>query len=183
MYSKCIVFTGPSGSGKSTIIKGILSKIPNASLSVSCTTRSMRDGEINGQDYYFISKDKFQQNINDRLFIEYTECYGNYYGTLKSEIDRCLTKHKHCIMDLDYPGAKNVMECLGQQYKVVGVLVLPPSITSLSRRLQNRMSETDQSLNMRINQSFSSNTIARYDIIIVNKFVDESIATCISLFE
>lgn len=183
MSKKCIVFSGPSGSGKSTIIKAILSQISNASLSVSCTTRQIRDGEIDGKDYYFITKNQFEQYIRDELFIEYTKCYDNYYGTLKTEIIKRLDENKYCIMDLDYIGAKNVIENQYANYQAKGILILPPSTTSLIQRLQKRMSETNDSLNLRVNQSFNASSITKYDMIIINKNIDASIAKCISLFE
>lgn len=183
MHNKCIVFSGPSGSGKSTIIKAILDRTPDASLSASCTTRQMRSGEIDGQDYYFLSHNQFEQYIKDGSFIEYTRCYGNYYGTLKTEIIKRLDTSKYCIMDLDYVGAKNVIEHQGSDYQAAGVLILPPSITSLAKRLQKRMSETDDSLNLRVSQSFNANNITEYDLIVINKNIDESISKCISLFE
>ncbi|ESU40764.1 Guanylate kinase [Giardia duodenalis] len=179
MYS----FSGPSGSGKSTIIKAILDRTPDASLSASCTTRQMRSGEIDGQDYYFLSHNQFEQYIKDGSFIEYTRCYGNYYGTLKTEIIKRLDTSKYCIIDLDYVGAKNVIEHQGSDYQATGVLILPPSITSLAKRLQKRMSETDDSLNLRVQQSFNASAITKYELIIINRDINEAISKCISLFE
>ncbi len=170
-----IVFSGPSGSGKSTLIKHILSKFgDNVGMTVSCTTRKARAGEINGVDYHFLTSDEFQKNLVDGAFIEHVECYGNRYGTLKSSVDDVLRTKKICILDVDFKGAYKVLMTNLLQYACVGILVLPPSLAALKQRLIDRNSETEESLNIRINDSFNIGSIANYHHVIVNNELENS---------
>lgn len=167
-----LVFSGPSGSGKSTLIKHLLSDLKSASLTVSCTTRAPREGEIDGVDYHFISKEKFQQLIEDGEFIEHVSCFGNQYGTLKKAVNDVLAKHDVCILDLDFIGAHNVLANKLFEYPCFGFLILPPSLKTLKARLRDRNSETEESLNRRLKESFEPSKIASYDYVIINKDLD-----------
>lgn len=166
MKKNFIVISGPSGAGKSTLVNYALQNNKNLQLSVSCTTRSPRQNEIDGKDYYFISHDKFQQLIKQNEFLEYTFCFGNYYGTLKSEINRILNTRNICLLDVDCNGVKNIFE----NYKdSLSILILPPSFNELQNRLQGRKTETSQAIEQRL---LSYETALQekniYDYVIVN---------------
>ncbi|MDR1234142.1 MAG: guanylate kinase [Holosporales bacterium] len=175
------VFSGPSGAGKTTLIKHVLKTFNgDVDISVSCTTRAARIGETDAVDYHFITKNKFEKFIGDGQFLEYTDCYGNQYGTLKSTVLDLLTHNKACILDVDYRGAKAVLHGdlsdADGSFKIqkIGILVLPPSIEALKQRLLNRRSETKESLNKRISESFNGESIAKYDHVIINDDISRS---------
>lgn len=131
-----IVISSPSGAGKSTIAKKLLKQIPNIKLSVSVTTRKPRDGEINGVDYEFVSKTDFQKKLKKKDFLEFANVFGNYYGTLKSDVYLNLKKGKSILLDIDWQGARQVKKKFTKN--IVSIFVLPPSIKELKNRLTKR---------------------------------------------
>ena len=148
---KLFIFTAPSGAGKTTIVKHILKKYGNLGFSVSATTREKRDHEIDGRDYYFISVEEFKNKIVAGEFIEWEEVYRDqFYGTLKSEVDRIWSHNKHLVFDIDVRGAKNIKEIYGNRCMVV--FVRPPSVHTLVERLINRNTESPESLEKRISK-------------------------------
>ena len=148
---KLFIFTAPSGAGKTTIVKHILKKYGNLGFSVSATTREKRDYEIDGRDYYFISVEEFKNKIVAGEFIEWEEVYRDqFYGTLKSEVDRIWSHNKHLVFDIDVRGAKNIKEIYGNRCMVV--FVRPPSVHTLVERLINRNTESPESLEKRISK-------------------------------
>ena len=169
------VISGPSGVGKTTVINYVLRHLSDIRLSVSCTTRAPRKLESNGQDYYFLDQDEFQNHIKQNDFIEYTNIFGNSYGTLKSEVYNILDQFSACILDIDFAGAFNVLERCVIQYskpvKTIGILILPPSFYILRKRLIQRGSETQDSIRSRL-QSFHPVQInyyePMYDYVIIN---------------
>lgn len=173
---KIFVISGPSGVGKSTLIKMLIKEFPrDISCVVSCTTRGIREGEQDGKDYYFLKHDEFQRLINEDKFVEYVECFGNMYGTAKFAIENTISKYNSCILDLEWEGAYNFIHnnnYFTNKYDVYGILILPPSISSLCSRLQNRNSETKESLKIRLCESFNIKNVAKYDYIIVNDNVN-----------
>lgn len=166
---KLIVFSAPSGSGKTTIVKHLLTK-PELHLdfSISATSRYMRNGEVNGKDYYFISPEDFQQKIAENAFVEYEEVYkDNYYGTLKTEIERIWAQGKHVIFDIDVVGGLNIKQQYPEQ--TLAIFVSPPSVEELERRLRFRQTETDEKIAMRLAKA--EREIARapeFDVILKN---------------
>ncbi|MDR0640782.1 MAG: guanylate kinase [Holosporales bacterium] len=169
------VFSGPSGAGKTTLIKHVLKTFgDDVDISVSCTTRNPRSGETDAIDYYFISRSKFGKFVDEGQFLEFTDCYGNQYGTLKSTVLGILANRKACILDVDYKGAKAILN--EEVWNVegdleihkIGILVLPPSIEVLRKRLLGRKSETKESLDKRISESFNGESIAKYEHVIIN---------------
>ncbi len=166
---KIFVISGPSGSGKSTLINMIINENNNIATIVSHTTRNKRLTETNGVDYHFISKPQFREMIQNGEFVEHVECFGNGYGTSLTSIKKSLEKHNLCIMDLEWNGAFNVLNNQKTlEIKAIGILILPPSIKAIKNRLNNRGTETQESLEKRVNESFIVDKIAKYDFIIVN---------------
>lgn len=174
MSKTILVFSGPSGAGKSTLIKHLLSNLKSADLTVSYTTRLPREGEKDGVDYHFITHDEFEKLVKQDKFIEHVNCYGNRYGTLKKSVNDVLRKNEFCVLDLDFEGAYNVLSNNIFEFKCFGILILPPSLKTLKHRLQNRNSETIESLNLRLNSSFLPKQIAKYDFVIINKDLKEA---------
>ena len=166
---KLIVFSAPSGSGKTTIVKYLLTQ-PQLHLdfSISATSRYMRDGEINGKDYYFISPEEFQKKIAENAFVEHEEVYkDNFYGTLKTELERIWSEGKHVIFDIDVVGGLNIKNQYPDQ--TLAIFVNPPSVDELERRLKFRQTESDEKIAMRLEKA--EREIARapeFDVILEN---------------
>ena len=170
---KLIVFSAPSGSGKTTIVKHLLTQSGlHLDFSISATSRYMREGEVNGKDYYFISAAEFQQKIANNEFVEYEEVYkDNFYGTLKTELERIWAEGKHVIFDIDVVGGLNIKAQYPQQ--TLAVFVSPPSVEELERRLKFRQTESDEKIAMRIEKA--EREIARapeFDVILENHDLD-----------
>jgi guanylate kinase len=162
------VFSGPSGSGKTTIIQYLLGKFSTAGATVSCTTRQIRSGEKDGVNYHFISNKEFERLISNDEFMEYVECYGYKYGTLRNSVMNVLQTKKFCILDLEFSGAAKLLSEKYSNFECIGVLILPPSISKLKARLLSRRSETNESLQRRLLESFAVNRIANYQHVVVN---------------
>ncbi len=164
---KVIVISGPSGVGKTTIYKRLLNDFSRElEFSISATTRKPRENEINGVDYYFITEKEFMKKIEDGEFIEWANVYGNYYGTLKSEIDRILKK-KHCLLDIDVQGGLNVKKIFKDNSFLI--FIKPPSMESLRERLYKRHLDDEETIKKRLD--FAENEIkhsSSYDFIVIN---------------
>jgi guanylate kinase len=151
-YNKLIVITAPSGAGKTSITRHLLQTFPELAFSISATTRQPRSYETDGVDYYFIALDDFKQKIQQNEFAEWEMVYeGKYYGTLKSELKRIWNNGKVPLLDIDVKGAIHVQ----QQYprSLLTIFIEPPSIDELKKRLQSRGTETDESLQARLNKA------------------------------
>ncbi len=147
---KLLVFSAPSGSGKTTIVKYLLAqKELHLDFSISATSREKRGDEVDGKDYYFLSAEAFQQKIKENAFVEYEEVYkDNYYGTLKSELDRIWNEGKHVIFDIDVIGGLEIKRQFPD--KTLAIFVSPPSVEELERRLRFRQTETEEKIQMRL---------------------------------
>jgi guanylate kinase len=173
-YNKIILITAPSGSGKTSIVRYLMKKFSSLAFSVSATTRPPRKNEKEGSDYYFISEEAFKQKIHDKEFLEWEMVYeGKYYGTLKSEMSRIWKENKVPVLDIDVQGAIHVQ----QQYPVntIAIFVQAPSMEELKRRLKNRGSETEDSLQARLSKSSFEMTFKKhFENIIINKDFDKA---------
>lgn len=170
---KLLVFSAPSGSGKTTIVRHLLAQPDlNLEFSVSCTTREPRGEEKNGVDYYFISLQEFKNHIKAEDFVEWEEVYrDNFYGTLKSEVERIWAKGKNVIFDIDVAGGLRIKSKFKQE--TLAVFVKPPSIDELKIRLKKRSTESDEKINMRIAKaSVELATAPQFDTIIKNYDLD-----------
>ncbi|WP_297513946.1 guanylate kinase [Flavobacterium sp.] len=170
---KLIVFSAPSGSGKTTIVRHLLG-IPDLNLefSVSCTTRAPRGTEVHSKDYYYMSIADFKQHIKAEDFVEWEEVYrDNFYGTLKSEVERIWALGKNVIFDIDVAGGLRIKKKFPEQ--TLAVFVKPPSVDELKRRLKERSTETDEKINMRIAKAHVElATAPQFDKIIKNYDLD-----------
>ena len=170
---KLIVFSAPSGSGKTTIVRHLLGKEDlNLEFSISAASREPRGEEINGTDYYFISTEAFKKHIKAEDFLEWEEVYrDNFYGTLKTEVERIWAKGKNVIFDIDVAGGLRIKSKFPE--KTLAVFVKPPSIDELKIRLKKRSTESDDKINMRIAKaSVELATAPQFDVIIKNYDLD-----------
>ena len=170
---KLIVFSAPSGSGKTTIVKHLLGKEElNLEFSISAATREARGEEINGKEYYFMSLSDFKTHIKNEDFVEWEEVYrDNFYGTLKSEVERIWALGKNVIFDIDVAGGLRIKHKFPEE--TLAVFVKPPSVDELKRRLKERSTETEEKINMRIAKAHVElATAPQFDVIIKNYDLD-----------
>ncbi len=172
---KLIVFSAPSGSGKTTIVRHLLQQPElNLAFSISATSRYKREGETNGKDYYFLSADDFKSRIKNNQFLEYEEVYkDNFYGTLRSEVERIWAMGKHVIFDVDVFGGIRIKKQFPKQ--TLAVFVQPPSIEELEKRLRNRKTETEEKIATRIAKASKELNMAdEFDTIIENVNLEDA---------
>lgn len=173
MNKKLFVLSGSSGVGKGTVLKGFLEKNPNFMLSISCTTRKPRPGEIDGVNYFFISKDEFENCIKENKFLEWAEFAGNFYGTKKKYIKQCLDEGKDIILEIDTQGALQVKK---QMPEAVLIFICPPSYEALEKRLRGRHTEDEATIQKRLEQVKTELERAeKFDYRIVNDNLDDAI--------
>lgn len=166
------MLSGPSGSGKGTVLKEVLRKSDRIVYSVSATSRSPRAGEVDGINYYFKSREEFETLIKADAFIEYTETYGNYYGTLKSEVEKAIVNGKNIILEIDPVGARNVR---AHYPDAVLMFLVAPDLEVLSSRLSGRGSESAETFKIRHDAALSEMENATlYDYVVVNDFVERA---------
>jgi len=181
MKQKAIIISAPSGAGKTTIVRHLLSVVPSLEFSVSACSRAMRDGENNGRDYYFISADEFRQKIENNEFVEWEEVYpGNYYGTLKSELQRIWEKGCFPIFDVDVVGGLNLKKHFGENG--LAIFIQLPSLEELKNRLIRRKTENEESLIKRLSKAEHELTFAgRFDKSIVNDQLENACAEAVGI--
>ncbi len=167
-----IVVSGPSGTGKSSICRQLLKSCPEIKFSVSCTSRPPRPKEVNGKDYYFISREDFEGRIKRGEFVEWVENYGHLYGTSWKTMEEFLQKGNDLLLDIELCGAKNIK----QKFKGgVFVFVLPPSLTELLKRLKKRGHATDDVIRTRLVQAENElKEISQYNYIIFNDDLEKA---------
>lgn len=183
-----LIVSGPSGTGKSTVCSRVRAAMPELKFSVSCTTRAPRAGERHGRDYYFLSVEEFKARIANREFIEYAEVFGNYYGTLKSEVIDRVNNGEDVFLDIDIQGAMQIRQC-SQQDPLLGkccefIFVAPPSLEELERRLRNRASDSEEQILKRLGKStVEISHWKSYDYLIINDVLDIAVEEMQSLIQ
>jgi guanylate kinase len=168
-----LIISSPSGAGKTTLTRDLLEQFPGLSFSVSHTTRKPRANEVDGRDYHFVERARFEALIRDGAFAEWAEVHGNLYGTSESEIRRCRDAGKQGLLfDIDYQGARQIK---ASHADAVSVFVLPPSMAELKRRLKTRASDDDATIERRFGNA--KREIEHYglcDYVVVNDDLEES---------
>jgi len=183
-----IVLSGPSGVGKSTLITEVRKHIPDLQFSISCTTRKIRGEEINHVHYHFLSVDEFEQKIAGNEFAEYAKVFTNYYGTLKSEIiDRALAG-KTVLLDIDVQGAMQIKKACGTneilRQTVSLIFIGPPSFAVLEKRLRSRATDSEEQINIRLNEARHELSFWReYDYLVVNDNLTNAAAKLTALLQ
>lgn len=180
-----IIVSGPSASGKGTVVSRALEKADDArvdvQLSVSMTTRQIGKNEVDGESYYFVSKEAFEESIANKNLVEYNNYAGEYYGTPKDKLENLLEGGSSVILEIDVNGAKQVLE---QYPEAVTVYILPPSFQELEYRLRNRGRDSEEKIQYRLAKGKSEIPEARwYDYILVNEIIEESADNLLSIIK
>ena len=176
MRGKLIIFSAPSGAGKTTIVKHLLQQNFNLVFSISATSRPPRNTEMHAHDYHFISEKEFQEKIENDDFLEWEEVYkGIRYGTLKSDVEQIRNRGKNVIFDVDVVGGLNIKKYFGDE--ALAIFVQPPSVKELQIRLQNRSTETEEIIRMRIEKAEHELSFAsQFDVKITNDNLENALA-------
>jgi len=169
-----LVLSSPSGAGKTSITKELLKQEKNLVTSVSTTTRAPRVGEVEGQDYYFISPEIYHQMLEREEFLEHAKVYGNFYGTPKTPVFEALSQGKDVIFDIDWQGTQQLAQ--SARTDLVTIFILPPSLEELEKRLRSRAQDSEEVIQNRLaSASYDLSHWAEYDYVIINENLDYSV--------
>lgn len=174
MLGNLVIISSPSGGGKGTLIREVLKRVPEIGLSVSYTTRQIREGEVDGREYFFIDKPRFEKLIEEGEFLEYATVHGNYYGTSLTQVHRTVETGQDVILEIDVQGAGIIFE---KMPKVVSIFILPPSFSVLEKRLTARATESPEELALRLGNARSE--VLRYQefsYVVVNDDLEKAVA-------
>jgi len=170
-----LVMSSPSGAGKTTITRALLEKDDDLSMSVSATTREPRPGEVDGKDYFFIDKAKFEDMVAKGEFLEHAKVFDNYYGTPKGPVDDALAAGKDVLFDVDWQGARDLRHAARDDQ--VSIFILPPSHEELERRLYTRAQDSEEVVKKRMSKAASEMSHwGEYDYIVINVDIEDSVA-------
>lgn len=178
-HSLLFIVSAPSGTGKTSLCNEVLRRVPRLSFSISHTTRAARPGETQGIDYYFISQDEFQQHIAQQKMAEWTEIYGNCYGTAVDTIQRLFAGGADILFDIDERGARQL---IGKYPDAVTILILPPTLEELKKRLMERGTEDTESLSRRLKRAQNEiQTMAWYRYVVINDRFEDAVTALTSI--
>lgn len=181
MSGNLFIIAGCSGVGKGTLIKLFLERNPNIQLSVSATTRSPREGEQDGVNYFFVSKEDFENSVKNNEFLEWAEFSGNLYGTKRSFVEKTLAKGIDLILEIEVQGAKQVKEKMPE---AISIFIMPPSIEELEARLRGRHTETEEAIQKRLHQvSREIEAGKNFDYKIINDKLEQALSDMQQIFE
>ncbi len=169
-----VIFSGPSGSGKDTVLNKLLNGRDDIKVSVSMTTRNMRDGEIDGTHYYFVNREYFEKKVSENMMLEYAEYNGNMYGTPKAPVDMMLDSGKAVILEIEVQGAEKIRKIYPD---VISIFLMPPSVRVLEERLRGRGTDDEETINHRL--VIAKEEIKRaseYDYVVINDTVENAVA-------
>jgi guanylate kinase len=169
------VLSSPSGAGKTTLARELMSKTAGLQMSVSVTTRPMRPGEVEGRDYFFIDKPRFDAMVKNNELLEHAPVFDHFYGTPRAPVEAALSAGRDVLFDIDWQGTQQLREKAGQD--LVSVFILPPSADDLEKRLHTRAQDSDTVIRGRMSRaSHEMSHWAEYDYIVINRSVDEAFA-------
>ena len=170
---KLIIITGPSGVGKGTVVKELLDRNKDIWLSISATTRNPRIGEKDGENYYFISDEKFKDMIDKKEFLEWAQFAGNYYGTPLSTVNEKIEKGFIVLLEIEVEGAKQIKEKFPES---LSIFLLPPSKEELEKRIRNRGTEKEEAIDRRLSRAnYEIASSNQFDFVLTNHDVDETV--------
>lgn len=174
MAGKLIIFSAPSGSGKTTLVRYLLKSLKGLRFSVSATSRPPREKEVHGKDYYFLDRESFCEKIEQGAFLEWEEVYpGQYYGTLRSEVDRLMEEGYHVLFDIDVEGGLNLKRYYAE--RALAVFVQPPSLEVMEERLRARGTDDEEQLKKRLKKAGKEMEYAtQFDRVLVNDNLDQA---------
>jgi guanylate kinase len=176
------VLSSPSGAGKTTLSRMLMQRVSGLQMSVSATTRSMRPGEVEGKDYYFVDQKRFEEMAANGDLLEWAPVFGNRYGTPRVPVEAALSAGRDVLFDIDWQGTQQLREKAGAD--VVSVFILPPSAADLEKRLHTRAQDSDEVIRGRMDRaSHELSHWAEYDYIVVNQNVDEAFAEVQSILK
>ena len=173
------IISGPSGSGKDTLLKKLFEKCPELKFSISSITRGMREGEVEGEKYNFISREKFESMIKEDKLLEYNVYVNNYYGTPREPVEKAVSENKDIFIEVDVNGAASIRQKLPE---AISIFVMPPSFEELKRRLSGRGTETEEVINLRMAESLGEiKRAVEYDYIVVNDDLTTAVLDVIAI--
>ena len=176
---RLFIVSGPSGSGKDTVLKEFFKICPDVAFSISSITRPMREGEIESEKYNFISREQFEAMLAADQLLEHNVFVGNYYGTPKAPVEKCIAEGRDMIIEIDVNGAAQIREKLPE---AVSVFIMPPSLAVLKARLSGRGTETPEVIEKRIGEALREISEAhKYDYIVVNDVLSEAVADLVTV--
>jgi len=179
---RVVIISGPSGVGKSTICEGVVKRIDNAYLSVSVTTRDKSESEVDGEDYWFITEQEFQERIRKGLLLEHAEVFGNLYGTPKDKVDEALAQGRTAILEIDVQGAKQAKT---KYPDAVMIFILPPSQRELAERMNGRGREEEKAAEMRLDLADDEIAAAwqHYEHMVINDDLEQAVREVTEIIE
>ena len=174
------IISAPSGAGKTSLVHAVVAILPNVVVSVSHTTRKMRDGEVDGKDYHYVDEPHFQEMIANDEFLEHASVFGNRYGTSKQQIQDLLLSGKDVILEIDWQGARQIRQLMSG---CKSIYILPPSIQALRDRLQSREQDSDDVIESRMREAVSEMMhYAEFDYIVINDDFEQAREELASIF-
>ena len=176
-----LIIAAPSGTGKTTVCHRLMEKMPNLKFSVSLTTRSPRVGEVDGEDYFFVSETTFNNKKERGDFLEWAKVHNNFYGTDRGHVQNLIDQGQDLILELDIQGVESLRQ---QKFPAVLIFILPPSITELSFRLQNRSTETDDKIEQRIETGKKEiKSYHLFDYVLTNHDVEDTVDNILAIIK
>lgn len=178
---RLFIVSGPSGSGKDTVLKEIFKRCPEIEFSISSITRPMREGEVEGEKYNFISREKFEDMLKNDQLLEHNVFVGNYYGTPKAPVDKAIIEGKDMIIEVDVNGAFQIKKKLPN---AISIFIMPPSLETLRTRLTGRGTEKAEVIEKRLGEALSEiSRAAEYDYIVVNNVLEEAVNDAVAIIK
>lgn len=170
---RLFIISGPSGSGKDTVLKELFVRFPNIRFSISCVTRNMREGEVEGEKYHFISHEEFKKMIENDQLLEHNFYVDNYYGTPREPVEKCIAAGEDIFVEIDVNGAAQIRQ---KQPDAVSIFIMPPAVSTLRERLTKRGTETAEQIEKRLNDAVGEiKRAGEYDYIIVNDVLEKAV--------
>lgn len=176
MSGTLFIISAPSGAGKTSLIEALINSIDNILVSVSYTTRPMRNGETEGEDYHFVTQEAFQKMVEEAVFLEHAEVFGNAYGTSELSVRDKLENSQDVILEIDWQGAQQVRKTLTNDIDLTSIFILPPSKKTLKERLQKRAQDDSEVIKKRMAQAANDMShYVEYDYVVINDNFDQAL--------